>query len=218
MTPEMLKELAFTQEEIDELNRSREIPITFDEDCPETTPEGAVRFYRVNPSNKTVKEEKTMHTMDPDDLESEVQRMCNLSSVIENKARDEGIEFGELKTTVKYYRKGKLTIEEAAKDLNITVEEFTEKVNQFPLEVEVCANEECSHMARIKELADAADMIVSGYAFTRLPDGYRVINLNRLECVAFFSKDGNVIETSMCDIETTIALKFFEKNREFIDD
>ena len=37
--PEMLKELAFTQEEIDELNRSREMPITFDEDCPETTPE-----------------------------------------------------------------------------------------------------------------------------------------------------------------------------------
>ena len=36
MTPEMLKELAFTQEEIDELNRSRKMPITFDEDCPET--------------------------------------------------------------------------------------------------------------------------------------------------------------------------------------
>lgn len=53
MTPEMLKELAFTQEEIDELNRSREMPITFDEDCPETTPERAVRFYRVNPPNKT---------------------------------------------------------------------------------------------------------------------------------------------------------------------
>ena len=30
--PEMLKELAFTQEEIDELNRSREMPITFDEE------------------------------------------------------------------------------------------------------------------------------------------------------------------------------------------
>ena len=38
------------------------------------------------------------------DFKSEVQRMCNLSSVIENKSRDEGIIFGELKTTVKYYR------------------------------------------------------------------------------------------------------------------
>ena len=73
-------------------------------------------------------------------------------------------------------------------------------------------------MARIKEIADAADMIVSGYAFTHLPDGYRVINLNRLESVALFSKNGDVIETSMCDIETIIALKYFEKNRKFIDD
>ena len=73
-------------------------------------------------------------------------------------------------------------------------------------------------MARIKEIADAADMIVSGSAFTRLPDGYRVINLNRLESVARFSKNGDVIETSMCDIETTIAWKYFEKNRKFIDD
>ena len=55
MTPEMLKELAFTREKIDEPNRSREMPITFDEDCPETTPERAVRFYRVNPPNKTEK-------------------------------------------------------------------------------------------------------------------------------------------------------------------
>ena len=39
------------------------------------------------------------------DVENEVQRMCDLSSVIENKAREEGIEFGELKTTVKCYRK-----------------------------------------------------------------------------------------------------------------
>lgn len=143
--------------------------------------------------------------------------MCNLSSVIENKSRDEGIIFGELKTTVKYYRKGKLTLEEAAKDLNMTVEEFTEKMNQFPSEDEGCANEERSRMAIIKELADAADTIVSGYAFTRLPDGYRVVNLNRLESVALFSKDGDVIETSMCDIETVIAARYLEKNREFID-
>ena len=54
MTSEMLKELAFTQEEIDELNRSREMPITFDEDSPETTPERAVRFYRINPLNKGI--------------------------------------------------------------------------------------------------------------------------------------------------------------------
>lgn len=32
-------------------------------------------------------------------------------------------------------------------------------------------------MADIKQVADAADMIVNGYAFTRCPEGYRVLNL-----------------------------------------
>lgn len=32
---------------------SREMPIVFDEDCPETTPERAVKFKRVNPPRRT---------------------------------------------------------------------------------------------------------------------------------------------------------------------
>ena len=32
--------------------RARLTPITFDEDCPETTPEKAVQFRRVNPVRK----------------------------------------------------------------------------------------------------------------------------------------------------------------------
>ena len=42
-------ELAFTQQELEELKRARALPIVFDEDCPEITPEQAVRFKRVNP-------------------------------------------------------------------------------------------------------------------------------------------------------------------------
>lgn len=49
MAKELMEELAFTQEELDELKRARSMPITFDEDCPETTPERAVKFRRVNP-------------------------------------------------------------------------------------------------------------------------------------------------------------------------
>lgn len=44
-----MKELAFTQQELEELADARKMPITFDDDCPETTPERAVRFRRVNP-------------------------------------------------------------------------------------------------------------------------------------------------------------------------
>lgn len=46
---QLAKKLAFTPEERDALARARTIPIVFDEDCPETTPEQAIRFKRVNP-------------------------------------------------------------------------------------------------------------------------------------------------------------------------
>lgn len=48
-TSKLAQELAFTQDERDELDRARTMPVTFDEDCPETTPERALRFRRVNP-------------------------------------------------------------------------------------------------------------------------------------------------------------------------
>ena len=35
--------------ELVELDKARKMPITYDEDCPETTPEMAMRFRRVNP-------------------------------------------------------------------------------------------------------------------------------------------------------------------------
>ena len=53
LNEEMKKELAFTEEELKELENARKMPITFDEDCPETTPERAVRFRRVNPARST---------------------------------------------------------------------------------------------------------------------------------------------------------------------
>ena len=46
----------------------------------------------------------------------------------------ECIDICDLRTTVKYYKKGKITLEEAAEDLNMTVEEFKEKMNQIPAE------------------------------------------------------------------------------------
>ncbi|MCI6997646.1 MAG: hypothetical protein MR936_12915 [Eubacterium sp.] len=73
-------------------------------------------------------------------------------------------------------------------------------------------------MADIKQVADAADMIVNGYAFTRCPEGYRVLNLNRPERAVVFSKNGDVLETSMDDIEVRIAGDYLEKNRRFVEE
>ena len=49
MTQEERIELAFTQKQLEELERARSMPIVFDEDCPEVTPEQAIKFRRVNP-------------------------------------------------------------------------------------------------------------------------------------------------------------------------
>lgn len=47
------QELAFTKDEQKELERARTMPITFDKDCPETTPERALRFKRITPARRT---------------------------------------------------------------------------------------------------------------------------------------------------------------------
>ena len=51
-TEEQLRELAFTEEELAQLEKARKMPITFDEECPPTTPERALLFKRVNPSHR----------------------------------------------------------------------------------------------------------------------------------------------------------------------
>ena len=51
----MIKRLAVTKgqeltlEQLKEVEEAKKYPIEFDEDCPETTPERALKFRRVNP-------------------------------------------------------------------------------------------------------------------------------------------------------------------------
>ena len=49
LTQEQIAELAFTQEEREQLKKARMMPITYDEDCPPVTPERARNFRRANP-------------------------------------------------------------------------------------------------------------------------------------------------------------------------
>lgn len=70
----------------------------------------------------------------------------------------------------------------------------------------------------VLSVADAADMIVNGYAFTCNPKGFRVLNLNQPDKAAVFSKGGEVLETSMDDIELQIALDYFIANRQFLEE
>lgn len=47
-----IKDAVFTQDDMNELDMLDNRPITFDDDCPEVTPEQAIHFRRVNPVMK----------------------------------------------------------------------------------------------------------------------------------------------------------------------
>ncbi len=73
-------------------------------------------------------------------------------------------------------------------------------------------------MVDIKQVADAADMIINGYAFSRCTEGYRVLNLNRPDKATVFSLELEVLETSMDDIEIQIAKGYLQKNRKLLEE
>lgn len=73
-------------------------------------------------------------------------------------------------------------------------------------------------MDKIKEIADKADMIVNGYAFTRENNQIRILNLNNLDKALVISEDGKVLETTMDDIEIRIVLDYWNSDREFMED
>ena len=72
-------------------------------------------------------------------------------------------------------------------------------------------------MDKIKEIADKADMIVNGYAFTRQNNQIRILNLNNLEKALVISEDGKVLETTMDDIEIRIVLDYWNSDCEFME-
>ena len=73
-------------------------------------------------------------------------------------------------------------------------------------------------MPDIKSIADKADIIVNGYAFTREDDRIRVLNLNNPSKAVVFGIDGEVLETSMDDIELSFASRYLQQNRKFMED
>ncbi len=73
-------------------------------------------------------------------------------------------------------------------------------------------------MIDIREVADAADVIINGYAFTKCALGFRVLNLNAPEKAVVFSSNEEVMETTMDDIEISIVSDYLKKNRKYMED
>ena len=73
-------------------------------------------------------------------------------------------------------------------------------------------------MPDIKTIADKADIIINGYAFTRVGDRIQVLNLNSPDKAVVFNADGEVLETTMDDIEISIANRYLKQNLKYMED
>lgn len=73
--------------------------------------------------------------------------------------------------------------------------------------------------SKLREIADAADMIVSGFAFNKNGEMIRIVNLNKKDPhVLIINTSGKVLESSMDPIEQTIALEIWQNDAEFMEE
>ena len=73
-------------------------------------------------------------------------------------------------------------------------------------------------MNDITKIANEADLIVNGYAFTKCKLGYKVLNLDNPQKAMVVSDTGEPFETTMDDIEISIVVDYFLKNKKFMED
>jgi hypothetical protein len=73
-------------------------------------------------------------------------------------------------------------------------------------------------MFDIEREANAADVIISGYAIARSEEGIRVLNLNNGKGAAVFMPDGTLIESNMDDIEAAIARDYMLNALKYMED
>ena len=70
----------------------------------------------------------------------------------------------------------------------------------------------------IKAIAEKAQMIVCGYAFSQTEEGFiRVVNLHAPHHALVMSKEGKTRETNMDDIEISIVGKYWNRNKKTLD-
>ena len=70
---------------------------------------------------------------------------------------------------------------------------------------------------QLKAIADGADMVVNGYAFTVDNDGNaRVVSLRPPYHASLFDAHQQMLETSMDDIELDIVRDYLTRNRDFL--
>ena len=66
------------------------------------------------------------------------------------------------------------------------------------------------------EIAEAADLVLNGYAVTRDVDNFKVVNL-RTGKAAYVMASGVLSETNMDEVEAEIACRIVNENRRYIE-
>lgn len=69
----------------------------------------------------------------------------------------------------------------------------------------------------MKAIADNADMIINGYAFTKDSEWVRVLNLNCINHAAVILND-KIVETNMDDVEKEIVMDYYKHNKQFMEE
>ena len=65
------------------------------------------------------------------------------------------------------------------------------------------------------KIAEAADLVLNGYAVTRDGENFRVVNLNTGKA-AYVMASGALSETNMDEVEAEIACRIVNENRRYI--
>lgn len=68
------------------------------------------------------------------------------------------------------------------------------------------------------KVSSDADMIVCGYAFTKTEDSnIRVLDLKKPHHALLMSPQGEILETTMNDVELSIVEGYWDKNRKYVE-
>ena len=71
----------------------------------------------------------------------------------------------------------------------------------------------------LQKIAENAKIIVNGYAFSKRDDGFiSILNLDHPDCAMVISKELEIIETNMDEIEQDIVLSLAKRNLSFLED
>jgi len=72
-------------------------------------------------------------------------------------------------------------------------------------------------MRDIVQIAKDADLIVNGYAFTLQQGLVRVLNLDAPDSAVVMTRDGDVLETTMDDIEVQIVRDYLRRDLKYLE-